>query len=341
MAKFIIIALIMVGVVFILVNMTEVSTIAETLQNGDIRFILLAILLQAVWMINVSASYFFIYRALGLRERYFRLLLMSGSAYFVNLVAPTVGVGGLSIFVAEARRKGYSSARVTVAGAVVVMFDYLGFICVLVLGLIVLFRRNNLDTIELIASSLLIILAIVWGSLLYLGMKSERRFGRALARLANFANRLLRPFIHRNYVSVKRAFHFARDASGGLFLLRQKPINLVLPAILGLTSKLLLMFILLSLFLAFDVPFSIGTIVAGFSMGYLFWIISPTPSGIGFVEGALTLGLSSLNVTLGAATVIALAYRGITFWLPMLYGMLTFRWLMKSNGVQLASQADI
>ena len=97
-----------------------------------------------------------------------------------------------------------------------------------------------------------------------------------------------------------------------------------------------LLLILAVIFLAFNVPFSFGTIVAGFSLGYLFWIISPTPSGIGFVEGALTLGLTSMNVPLGAAAVIALAYRGVTFWFPMLIGMLAFRWLFKKNTVELA-----
>jgi uncharacterized protein (TIRG00374 family) len=165
-------------------------------------------------------------------------------------------------------------------------------------------------------------------------MTSAERFGNALARMARFVNRILRPFIHREYLSVERAYEFAHDASEGLFLLRQKPFSLVLPAILGFTNKGLLMVILLLLFLAFNVPFSPGTIIGGFSFGYLFWIVSPTPAGIGFVEGALTLGLSTLNVPLGAAAVLALAYRGITFWLPLLVGMISFRWLIQKNEVE-------
>jgi hypothetical protein len=92
--------------------------------------------------------------------------------------------------------------------------------------------------------------------------------------------------------------------------------------------------ILALVFLAFNVPFSPGTIIAGFSIGYLFWIVSPTPAGIGFVEGGLALALTTLNVSLGAAAVITLAFRGITFWIPLLFGMIAFRVLPHTGELQ-------
>ena len=334
MRKFIFAIAILIGIVFVLVNIAEVQSIVDTLKKGDLRFLLLALGVEVLWMLNVAASYRYVYKALGLDERTGRLIMMAAAANFVNVIAPSGGVGGMGVFISEARRNRYSSAKVTVAGALVVMFDYLGFLSVLGLGFVVLFRRNNINSVELFASVFLLLIAIVWGTMLYLGMRSEQTFGRILAKLVGIANGALRPFIRREYLSEERAYAFAHDASAGLILLRQKPINLIIPAFLGLTSKLLLMLILLLLFLAFQVSFSAGTIVAGFSMGYLFYIVSPTPSGIGFMEGALTLGLSSLNVPIGAAAVIALAYRGITFWLPLLVGMLAFRWLGRKKSVE-------
>ena len=43
------------------------------------------------------------------------------------------------------------------------------------------------------------------------------------------------------------------------------------------------------------------------------------------MEGVLTVTLRSLNVPLGSAAVITLAYRGFTFWLPLLFGIVAFR----------------
>lgn len=334
MKKILFFLLLIFGLIFIFINFSEVEDILETLSRGDWRYILLALVVLLIWMINVSLSYYTIYQALELEEHFTRLLLLVGSSFFLNVVAPTGGMGGIAIFISEARRKGYSSARVTVAGVLFVLFDYLAFIAVLLLGLVVLFRRNNLDFIELSASGVLFIVAGVLTLLLYLGMKSAKEMGNALACLARLVNKVLHPFLHRQYLSEARAFEFAGDASLGLQKLRKEPRKLVLPVFLGLSNKALLITILFIMFLAFQVPFTPGTLIAGFSIAYLFYIVSPTPAGVGFVEGALTLGLNSLNVPLGRATIIAMAFRGITFWVPLLFGMIAFR--MVSHGGKMA-----
>ena len=91
---------------------------------------------------------------------------------------------------------------------------------------------------------------------------------------------------------------------------------MLMPLALALSNKALMISVLFLVFLSFRVPFSVDTLVAGFSMGYLFFIVSPTPSGIGGVEGVLTLSLNTLGVPIDAAAVVALAYRGFTFWVP-------------------------
>ena len=95
------------------------------------------------------------------------------------------------------------------------------------------------------------------------------------------------------------------------------------------SNKVLLICVLALTFLAFQTPFTVGTLVGGFSIGYLFLIVSPTPAGLGFVEGALTLALNSLRVQLGTAGVITLIYRAITFWYPLGIGALALRALQK------------
>ncbi len=337
MRKLLIAFVLLLGIVYLLVNIAEVQAIVETLQRGDWRYLFLACAVLGVWILNVAASFRAVYRAIGLEERIERLCVLVAAANFVNVVAPTAGVGGVAVFVSDAKQRSYSPARVTVAGVLVVLFDYFGFLCVLFLGLIVLFRRNNLNAAELTASGILVAVALVLAVMIYLGMHSAHALGKALAWMARLVNRFLRPLIHREYLAEERAYSFAQDAADGLMLLRQKPENLLMPMALGLSSKALLISILFLVFMAFKVPFSVGTLIAGFSIGYLFMIVSPTPAGIGFVEGALTLGLRSLNVPLGAATVVTLAYRGITLWLPLFIGMLAFRWLSRQEGLPATS----
>jgi len=47
------------------------------------------------------------------------------------------------------------------------------------------------------------------------------------------------------------------------------------------------------------------------------------------VEGALTLALTSMYISIEDAALITLSYRGITFWIPLLFGMISLRFLEK------------
>lgn len=334
MRKLIVAIALLLGVIYLITQMAEMQAIVETLRRGDWRFLLLALFVEAAWLLNVALVYRSVYRALGMEERLGRLVLLAAAANFLNVIAPSAGLGGVAMFISDARRHGYKPGRVTVAGVLFVLFDYVGFLFVLALGLIVLIRRNNLNPAELIATAVLLLIASVLASLLFLGMRSADALGRTLAWMARQVNLLVRPLLRRNYLSEARAHTFAHELSDGLRQLDGKPVSLATPAALALSSKALLICVLFLMFLAFKVPFTPGTLVAGFSIGYLFMVVSPTPAGIGMVEGALTLALRSLNVPLGAAAVVALAYRGITFWIPLFVGMAAFRWLSHHSPIE-------
>jgi uncharacterized protein (TIRG00374 family) len=331
MRKFIIALIFLLGVVLIITRFTEVQGIYQTLQHGEVRFILLAFLAVALWMLVLGLSYQSIYRLLGIQEGIRHMMILAMSAIFVNVVTPSGGMTTIAVFLTDASRRGHSTARVMVAWALNLLFDYTAFLCVLTLGLGVLARRNNLHWAEITASCILLIVALGLVVLLYLGLRSGHALGVALAWMARLINKITRPLIHRDYLQVERAYSFANDAADGIATVRQNPRGLIRPLLLALASKALLLSELLLTFLAFQVPFSAGTIIAGFSIGYLFLIVSPTPSGIGIVEGVLTLTLTSLWVSVEPAAIITLVYRGFTFWVPLLIGMFAFRQLPHEN----------
>jgi uncharacterized protein (TIRG00374 family) len=274
---------------------------------------------------NIAIDYSLLYKLVGLVEDKKRLLLVSVAATFVNVVAPTAGIGGMAVFLDDAKKRNLSSGRVTVVGALFVLFDYIAFLFILALGWVVLIRRNNLNAGEITASLILLGLAVLFTFLLLLGYRSATALGNALAGMAGLVNRVLRPFIHREYLSAGRAHEFAAEMAEGLSTLRGKKKNLIWPFLFALNSKALLICVLAFTFLAFGTPFTVGTLVGGFSIGYLFLIVSPTPSGLGVVEGAMAVALNTLRVNLGAAVLITMAYRGLTFWFPLGVGGVAFR----------------
>lgn len=283
-------------------------------------------------MANLGQTYRSIYRLLGINEDRGRLTLAAIASYFVNIVAPTAGVSGIAVFVNEAKRRDYPTGKATLAGALFLLVDQAAFLAVLALGWIVLLRRHNLTAADITASMILLATALVFASMIYLGYRSAEALGNILARVARFINRVVRPFIHRDYLSEDRAHAFASEIAEGLSSLPDHSAQrLIRPLLYALLNKALLIGILLCAFLSFGVPFSAGTIIAGWAIGYLFLVVSPTPNGIGIVEGVMPLALSSLRVPYEAAVVVTLVYRAVTFWLLLGAGAWAFRRLQLSD----------
>lgn len=328
MRKIFIAIVLVLSIIFIIASIAELETLIQTLQHGNWLFLLLAVLIEGLWLVNLTAQYHSIYRAVGLEEETIKgLFPIILSANFVNIIAPSAGMSGITVLLTRARNMKYSTARATVASTLFVESDYLGFLCVLAVGMIVLIRRNNLSATEITAAAILVLAASVFAFLLYLGMRSEQALRKALIKLTRMVNFVLHPLIHRDYLKEAHALDFAHELVDGLNQMKSNPKSMIMPFLLALINKVLLLAIFTLVFLAFSVPISIGTIIAGFSIGYLFMIVSPTPAGIGIVEGSLTLALTSMYIPFGLAAIITLAYRGITFWLPLAVGMVSLRWM--------------
>ena len=334
MRKVVIVIILLLGIALVIFSFAELKNISETLAHSNWRFLAVAFLFECLWIYNVAIDYGLLYRLVGLQEEKKRLLLVSSAATFVNVIAPTAGIGGMAVFLDDAKRRNHSTGRVTVVGALFVLFDYVAFLIILALGWVVLIRRNNLNAGEITASLILLGLAIVFALLLFLGYRSAAALGNALAWFARKINRIMRPLIHREYLSEKRAHEFSTEMAEGLDTIRGKKKNLIWPFLFALNSKALLICVLAFCFLAFGTPFTVGTLVGGFSIGYLFLIVSPTPAGLGVVEGAMTVALNTLRIRVDAAVLITFAYRALTFWFPLAVGGVSFRVLQGKTNSQ-------
>ncbi len=325
MRKIIVALVLFLAIVFVILRFSELKNIVDTLRHSNYRFLIAAVMIELIWLFNSATDYGSLYRLVGLKEKTPHLVLVATAANFVNVIAPSVGIGGIAVFLDDAVRQNHSTGRVTVVGVLYVLFDYLAFFFVLALGFVVLIRRHNINVGELTAAAILLAIAGGVAFLLYLGYKSADRLGNVLARMARLLNRILRPLIHRNYLQEERAHFFAREIAEGISMLQGKRKEMLWPLLYAFNNFALLICVLAFTFLALGTPFTVGTLVGGFAISYLFLIVSPTPSGLGVVEGVMTIALNTLRVQFEAAVLITLTYRLITFWFPLAVGAVAFR----------------
>ncbi|HEX9018214.1 MAG TPA: lysylphosphatidylglycerol synthase transmembrane domain-containing protein [Anaerolineaceae bacterium] len=327
MRKFIAALVLLLAIVFLLTRFAELNQILAVLERGNLLYLGLALLVEAVWLTNLSAFYQSVYQVFGMLESRLHMFKLVSAAYFLTVVAPSAGLSAMAVYLADAQRRGRSTGKVTVAAVLYVWFEQIGTLSIVVVGLAELARRNHLHWAEITASLVLLAGALIIGLLLYLGIESTRQLSLTLAWAVRVINRALRPVLQHDYLQEARAYSFSAELAEGLAVMRDNPRWIIWPLLFSLVNKALLLIVLALCFLAFKVPLDASTLVCGLSIAQLFLIVSPTPAGIGIVEGILAVTLGGLGVRLDNATVVAIAYRFFSFWIPLLVGSITFRML--------------
>jgi uncharacterized protein (TIRG00374 family) len=84
---------------------------------------------------------------------------------------------------------------------------------------------------------------------------------------------------------------------------------------------------------AFGAQVPLASTVAVYLAGAAVASVSPTPGGLGAMEAALVAGLTAMGAATGPAVAGVLAFRLLTFWLPILTGWLAYRALRASGTI--------
>jgi len=84
---------------------------------------------------------------------------------------------------------------------------------------------------------------------------------------------------------------------------------------------------------AFNAHLPLASTVAVYLAGAAVASVSPTPGGLGAMEAALVAGLTAVGAPTGPAVAGVLAFRLLTFWLPILPGWLAYRALRADGAI--------
>ncbi len=327
--------LVLVGLLaaaYVAFSLAELEGTLVALEKSKPLYLFAAVAVEGILLVNTTATFWALYRLVGLRESGKNLFWMISAATFVNLITPSSGVGGLAVFLDDARWRGQPVGRVTAAAVLYLLYEYIALFVAIAAGFVVLARLGKLNGAELTAAGFLLLLAAAVGVGVVLEYRSSGRLGHLLARIATAVNHIVRAVLHKEPLRVASLYRFAADLGDGMAGLHKAgPGPVLLPLLFTLFNKVLLILVLGLAFLALGVTVDGGTVLAGFSVGHLFVYASPTPSGIGFVEGILPMALNSLDVPLLHAVLVSLVYRGVTLWLPLAVGALAFRRLQRSH----------
>src|SRR3990172_3772999 len=106
MRRLILVAVLLLGFLFVLSQFAELQQVQEAFKRADPRWLALGALVHLVWLLNLGASFDTIYRMLGMRENILHLTLVATAAQFISVVAPSGGMGGMAVLLADGSRRG-------------------------------------------------------------------------------------------------------------------------------------------------------------------------------------------------------------------------------------------
>ncbi len=321
--------IILFGAVFI-PQWGNLADLLNVLQRGRPIWILAALGLQLLWFLNQAALYQAIYALLGLPARVRRLLPIVLASNFVNFATPTASLGAIPLFLRDAEERGLDPGKVALTNVVRLLLNLAWFSLPLSFSLVVLFLRHKLRMYHIIASSILLAVTILMvAGIVMAGLRPggfARRLGWAVGRLNRFGERLLK----RDVLSEERARTFAGQFGEAAIVLWQGRRRLPRPLIHSMLHDGLELGVLYAMYMAFPgpgAPLSLVLLVTGYTIGVLFSVVAITPQGLGVVEGALVAAFTSLGLPMMRAAVVMLAYRGLSFWLPLVAGFAALRWV--------------
>jgi phosphatidylglycerol lysyltransferase len=326
MTRRVVFGLLIIGFVWVVVaNFTEVQLLARTFAQGRWQLILAALAVQIIYYIVFTASYQAAFHAVEVQSHLWNLIPVTLGSLFVNVVAPAGGAGGAALFVDDAKRHNQSPARATAGTLLQLIADFSSFTLVLIIGLIYLSTQHDMQPYEILAAFILLGFTVGLSGILMLGLWRPALLQRLLGWLQRSANRLAVHFKHAPLLADDWPDTNAADFISAASAIANHPLRLVRTWSLALAAHFLDITCLYILFMAFNQPILVGPLLAGYAMGVLFWVVSITPQGIGVVEGVMSLVYTSLGVPSGIATTVSLAFRGLTFWLPLTLGFVLLR----------------
>lgn len=281
----------------------QVGELGQTLRavrNAQIDWLLLGVLGSAATYVMAALS---LTGAVSQPLVFARTVLVQVAASFTSRIAPA-GLGGVGLNERYLERTGVSRAGAVAAVSASSVAGFLVHMTLLGISVIALGLKGvNAPSLPRGWPLLISVIALVVAISIAVGLPWGRR-------------RLVAPVVSglREFLPVLRKPAKAAALFGG-------SAGTTLAYILTLAATLR----------AFGGSTSIEHVAVSYLVGSALGSVAPVPGGLGVTEAALIAGLTSFGVGSGPAIAGVLAFRLLTFWLPIAPGIWVFRRLHRAD----------
>lgn len=306
---------------------TNARDLVQSLSKGIWQWIVAGVVIHIVYFSLYSFLYQAGFKTVGVQTSAWGLIPVVMAAIFINTVAPFGGVGGGALFVSYVAKQGQSGARAAVGLLLVLLADLATLIPFIIASLVYLNQRRHLTFYEILAVVVfMLFVMLLTGTIMISGWRLNY-VKRALGWMQGIVNRAASWFGKEEFIGGDWSERTANELAAAAKAITRHPRELSITVAWGFITHLVNLVGLYAFFVAFRQPVEVGTLLAGFSLGIVFYVIAVIPQGVGAVEGIMGLVFTSMGISPTKAITIALAFRGVNFWMPLAVGMLVMPYI--------------
>lgn len=310
---------------FVIHNLSDIQNVLSVLRLGRWQWIMVAALLQVGYYSLYAVLYQTTFRIVGFPTRFREVFPLVLSSLAINVATPTGGAASTLLFMDHAANKDDSPGKAA-AGTSLVFVIFLGVLSIIIFAsMIYLYIIDKLERFEIIGTILLMLFILIFALLLWAGLRIPKFFKAFFQFLRRLINSIVHFFGRPDLITEQWVESNTNSFSEAAHAIAHHNEGIKQAAWVAAAMHVVNAISLYVVFFAFQQHISFGNLLAGYAMGMLFWTVSPTPQGIGVVEGVMAVVYNGLGIQKEAATIIALAFRGLAFWIPLLIGFALLR----------------
>lgn len=309
------IVVVIIVAVIVFIKRDDLGSFVETIKDVSIvPFALAACCLFGRYFSHAFA-YKAVFHCVDEDVKYLHIVPLVFSVTFANDCAPTAGTAGSVLIAAWSHKQGLDMGKsVTVVFLEKIGF-FGGFAVVMLVGFAILIFTGQMVWYLALGGLAVLLMIFTFGFVMWLGYSHVETEQKLFAWIENLVNRALivfkrkpaEPWAGRIAASFHEAASIAVDKP------RQLIVMFCRMVLLHACDCMCFIFVGFAFGYTY-IPFLMASYVAGFIIATF---ILQT---IGAVEILLALVLSAYGATPAQAAAIALAYRGLIFWIPFIIG---------------------
>lgn len=306
------------GAIFLFTDFRELW---KVLAHANLWLLTLPILCMVASYLTMARSYQGIAVAAGCPVSLADMLKITFVANSMNYLVATGGLSGFAVRMYFFSRLGMASQTaviVSLAQTFLTNFTLLAFVLV---GFAYVFSSHTLSGSALVASTIVLVLAIVAAAFAGLLLLHPRLRRRTLFWLAQSAYWIMHRVSPHRTPARTHIWRYQFNLNRGITFLLSRKRAMLAPLFYIVVDWFLTILILYTSFLTVRYTIEFAQVIVGFAVGIVLSFASLIPGGLGVMEGSMAAVFASMGVPFETAVVAVLLFRAAYYVLPLLISL--------------------